>query len=495
MADDSLEPEHEASAQELMALVVPKTEEEEDDNVGRTNNDPTPAFMNDISSSIGDTVEAVFADAGGVGGGEDDDDEEETEEGPSDLNLEGPEPMPQGDAIQSQLGLLDLMVNSSIAAELQPQQMQLQQQPAAAAISSIPPNLLQQTGNAAAFAAALNSYLLAAAAAGGLNLTAAAPNMFMMQPQQQHQQPPQVQPTLPLQLANPAFPMAAPTGGNTSILENLGLNIVLLQQAQAGPTATPPPENPSTTATNVTNQAPVFFQFPVQQLPQQQMQPQLDPAAFLRAALLMQNNTMMMPGVPQQGNAGPAPNNVVASYQSSNSTDTDSNASSSNNNNATANPMGLPNNTASLFPMAALQQLVPLFGGALPMAASLQTVPIQQQQAQQTVPPPQPPPQPSLPNPSDANAGPGKSNSQRATIPLYLDHDDSCLTSYQCFLRKQIELFEAGDDELQGTAQGRNTPLHRGQIGIRCRHCAHLPKAARARGGVYYSRTIDGVCK
>jgi len=69
------------------------------------------------------------------------------------------------------------------------------------------------------------------------------------------------------------------------------------------------------------------------------------------------------------------------------------------------------------------------------------------------------------------------------------------LTAYQCFLRKQIELFEVGNDEMNGTAQGRNTPLHYGQVGIRCRHCAHLPKAARARGGVYYSRTIDGVCK
>lgn len=104
--------------------------------------------------------------------------------------------------------------------------------------------------------------------------------------------------------------------------------------------------------------------------------------------------------------------------------------------------------------------------------------------------------------------------------PLYLDHDSNCksliccvwvffgtgiltfifpskkgLTAYQCFLRKQIELFEVGHDEMNGTAQGRNTPLSYGQVGIRCRHCAHLPKSARARGGVYYSRTIDGVCK
>jgi hypothetical protein len=77
--------------------------------------------------------------------------------------------------------------------------------------------------------------------------------------------------------------------------------------------------------------------------------------------------------------------------------------------------------------------------------------------------------------------------------PLYLEHDSICLTTYQCFLRKQIELFEAGFEELNGTAQGRNTPLKYGQVGIRCRHCSHLPKPLRARGGVYFSRTIDGV--
>jgi len=115
------------------------------------------------------------------------------------------------------------------------------------------------------------------------------------------------------------------------------------------------------------------------------------------------------------------------------------------------------------------QQIAPMFQ------------PPQQQQQQQVNDNPAPPDQRQ------------KQHQQRSVIPLYLDHDEHTLTAYQCFLRKQIELFEAGADELQGTAQGRNTPLHPGQVGIRCRHCAHLPKASRARGGVYYSRTIDGV--
>jgi len=90
-------------------------------------------------------------------------------------------------------------------------------------------------------------------------------------------------------------------------------------------------------------------------------------------------------------------------------------------------------------------------------------------------------------------AQPAQKKSKTISRPLYLDHDSNCLTAYQCFLRKQIELFEVGHDEMTGTAQGRNTPLQYGQVGIRCRHCSHLPKSARARGGVYYSRTIDGV--
>ena len=74
-----------------------------------------------------------------------------------------------------------------------------------------------------------------------------------------------------------------------------------------------------------------------------------------------------------------------------------------------------------------------------------------------------------------------------------LDCDEQSLTEYQCLLRKQIELFEAGPADIRGTAQGRNTPITMGQVGIRCRHCAPITKAARARGAVFYSKTIDGI--
>ena len=76
----------------------------------------------------------------------------------------------------------------------------------------------------------------------------------------------------------------------------------------------------------------------------------------------------------------------------------------------------------------------------------------------------------------------------RPAVPVYTDFDEETLTAYQCLLRKQLELFEAGPDDVRGNAQGRNTPIRLGQVGIRCRHCAHLPKAARSRGSVYYSK-------
>jgi hypothetical protein len=83
--------------------------------------------------------------------------------------------------------------------------------------------------------------------------------------------------------------------------------------------------------------------------------------------------------------------------------------------------------------------------------------------------------------------------SNRPSIPIYMDRDEENLTEYQCLLRKQIELFEAGPDDIRSNAQGRNTPILLGQVGLRCRYCAPLPRAARTKGAVYYSQTIDGI--
>ena len=78
-------------------------------------------------------------------------------------------------------------------------------------------------------------------------------------------------------------------------------------------------------------------------------------------------------------------------------------------------------------------------------------------------------------------------------IPLALDTDTEFLTEYQCLLRMQLELFESDNYDVRSTSPGRNMKIVPGQIGLRCRHCSSLPIAARTKGAVYYSQTIDAV--
>lgn len=78
-----------------------------------------------------------------------------------------------------------------------------------------------------------------------------------------------------------------------------------------------------------------------------------------------------------------------------------------------------------------------------------------------------------------------------SSTTLYMEGDEDCLTTYQCLLRKQLEIFEAGPKDVRSTAQGRSCPIVLGQVGIRCRYCADLPIGARAKGAAYYSQTID----
>jgi hypothetical protein len=79
------------------------------------------------------------------------------------------------------------------------------------------------------------------------------------------------------------------------------------------------------------------------------------------------------------------------------------------------------------------------------------------------------------------------------TVPLYNDMDEETLSEYQCIARKQIEIFEATQEDLDSSAQGRNKPICVGQVGIRCRHCGHLPRKRRAKGAVYFPSQLSGL--
>jgi hypothetical protein len=81
----------------------------------------------------------------------------------------------------------------------------------------------------------------------------------------------------------------------------------------------------------------------------------------------------------------------------------------------------------------------------------------------------------------------------RPAIQLYLTCDNESLSDYQCLVRKHIELFEAGIEDVDSNAQGRNRPIVLGQVGIRCRHCTMLPPRQRSRGAIYYPAKLQGI--
>jgi hypothetical protein len=76
---------------------------------------------------------------------------------------------------------------------------------------------------------------------------------------------------------------------------------------------------------------------------------------------------------------------------------------------------------------------------------------------------------------------------------LYLEQDKRNLSPYQRLARKQIELFEATDKDLEDNAQGRNRPICLRQVGIRCLHCGQKPAKERTKGSVFFPSRLVGV--
>jgi hypothetical protein len=71
--------------------------------------------------------------------------------------------------------------------------------------------------------------------------------------------------------------------------------------------------------------------------------------------------------------------------------------------------------------------------------------------------------------------------------------DEYKLSEHQNFLRQQIEAFQATKDDVMTHTRGRNKPVHLGQVGIRCRHCAHIPVSRRQKGSTYFPSNKLGI--
>jgi hypothetical protein len=81
----------------------------------------------------------------------------------------------------------------------------------------------------------------------------------------------------------------------------------------------------------------------------------------------------------------------------------------------------------------------------------------------------------------------------RQPVLLHRSSDKNRLTDYQILIRKQIELFEALQEDVDTITQGRVRQVVLGQVGIRCRHCALLPPGDRKRGAFYYPSKLNVV--
>jgi hypothetical protein len=82
------------------------------------------------------------------------------------------------------------------------------------------------------------------------------------------------------------------------------------------------------------------------------------------------------------------------------------------------------------------------------------------------------------------------------SIPALLarpNTDHRRLSEFQCLLRQQIVAFEANDDDVMTHVRGRNKPVTHGQVGLRCKHCGHLPVSCRQKGSTYFPSNKMGI--
>jgi hypothetical protein len=71
--------------------------------------------------------------------------------------------------------------------------------------------------------------------------------------------------------------------------------------------------------------------------------------------------------------------------------------------------------------------------------------------------------------------------------------DRTTLSVHQAFLRHQMQVFCATHEDVMTYIRGRNKAIHFGQVGLRCRHCAHRPAAQRGKGSTYYPSSTIGI--
>ncbi|KAG7347813.1 hypothetical protein IV203_016518 [Nitzschia inconspicua] len=80
----------------------------------------------------------------------------------------------------------------------------------------------------------------------------------------------------------------------------------------------------------------------------------------------------------------------------------------------------------------------------------------------------------------------------RSVVPLASEEDQNWLSEMLCFVRLDIlEVFRATEDDIRSRNSSKGIRL--GQVGIRCRYCAHLPKGHRAGRSASFPSSLDRI--
>lgn len=85
-------------------------------------------------------------------------------------------------------------------------------------------------------------------------------------------------------------------------------------------------------------------------------------------------------------------------------------------------------------------------------------------------------------------------SSPSSRILLAIPEDKEWLSDTDCFIRRQIEVFCASRDDVATARSDRKYPVHEGQVGIRCIHCALSKVGSGAYGSaVAFPFSISGI--
>lgn len=99
------------------------------------------------------------------------------------------------------------------------------------------------------------------------------------------------------------------------------------------------------------------------------------------------------------------------------------------------------------------------------------------------------------PQPHSSKKDSGSAVTRSTTKILALPSDKGVLSPYQRLIRESIQVFEAQtvDIDFFANSQGRNRKVELGQVGVRCRYCAHRPLHWCGRGAVYFPGSLSTI--